>query len=174
MGKGGVSFEERQMRSQPWWDKRERTLSRWSYKSQKYRNKLTVFGEQNGLLCAKSLQSGPTLFVTLRTVACQAPLSMESSRQEYWSGLLCSPPGDLPNSGIKPAFLTSPALAGFFTTTLEVSTKWDQIGEQGLDHVKAFNTEKGHGFYSKYTDKPCRILSKGITMVSFIFRKDHF
>ena len=45
--------------------------------------------------------------VTLGTVAQQAPLSMGLSRQEYWSGLLCSPPGDLPNSGI---YLASPAL----------------------------------------------------------------
>ena len=35
-------------------------------------------------------------------VARQAPLSMEFSRQEYWSGLLFPPPGDLPNPGIKP------------------------------------------------------------------------
>ena len=41
------------------------------------------------------------------TVARQAPLSMEFSRQEYWSGLPCPPPGDLPNPGIKPM---SPAL----------------------------------------------------------------
>ena len=42
------------------------------------------------------------LFVTLWTVARQAPLSMGFSRQEYWSGLPCCPPGDLPNPGIKP------------------------------------------------------------------------
>ena len=42
------------------------------------------------------------LFVTLWTVACQAPLSMEFFRQEYWSGLPFSAPGDLPDSGIKP------------------------------------------------------------------------
>jgi len=47
------------------------------------------------------------LFVTPWTVACQAPLSMRYSRQEYWSGLTFSSPGDLPNPGIKPA---SPAL----------------------------------------------------------------
>ena len=41
------------------------------------------------------------------TVACQAPLSMGFSRQEYWSGLPCPSPGDLPDPGIKPA---SPAL----------------------------------------------------------------
>jgi len=45
-------------------------------------------------------------------VACKAPLSMGLSRQEYWSGLLCSPPGGLPDGGIKPASLAFPALAG--------------------------------------------------------------
>ena len=43
----------------------------------------------------------------METGACQAPLSMGFSRQEYWSGLPCPPPGDLPNPGIE---LTSPAL----------------------------------------------------------------
>ena len=51
------------------------------------------------------------------TVAHQAPVSMGLSRQEYWSGLLCPPPGDLPNSGIEPVSLTSPALAGGFFPT---------------------------------------------------------
>ena len=41
------------------------------------------------------------------TIACQAPLSMDFSRQEYWSGLPCSSPGDLPDPEIKP---WSPAL----------------------------------------------------------------
>ena len=36
------------------------------------------------------------------TVACQAPLSIGFSRQEYWSGLPCPPPGDIPNPGMKP------------------------------------------------------------------------
>ena len=52
--------------------------------------------------------------VTLWTVACQAPLSMEFSRQEYWSGLPFPNPEDLPDPGIKPASLTSPILAGNF------------------------------------------------------------
>ena len=58
------------------------------------------------------------LFVTLWTIAHQAPLSMGFPRQEYWSGLLFLSPGDLPDlPGIKPMSLTSPALAvGFFTT----------------------------------------------------------
>ena len=56
-------------------------------------------------------------FVILWTVACQAPLSMEFSRQEYWSGLPCPPTGDLPNPGIKSTSLTTPAVAdGFFAT----------------------------------------------------------
>ena len=59
------------------------------------------------------------LFVTLSTVACQAPLSMGFSRQEYWSGLPFPPSGDLPDSGIEPATLKSPTLAGgFFTTSV--------------------------------------------------------
>ena len=56
-------------------------------------------------------------FVTPRTVAHQAPLSMEFSRQEYWSGLPFPPPGALSNPGIEPVSLVSPALvSGFFTT----------------------------------------------------------
>ena len=63
-------------------------------------------------VCSQLL-SPVQLFATPWTVACQAPLSMGFSRQEYWSGLLF-PPGDLPSPGIEPA---SPALAdGFFTT----------------------------------------------------------
>ena len=50
------------------------------------------------------------------TVACQAPLPMELSRQEYWSGMSFSPPGDLPNPGIEPESLASHALAGEFFT----------------------------------------------------------
>ena len=51
--------------------------------------------------------SGVPLFATPWTAAHQAPLSMEFSRQEYWSGLPCPPPGDLPNPGAEPR---SPAL----------------------------------------------------------------
>ena len=46
----------------------------------------------------------------------QAPLSMEFSRQEYWSRLPFPTPGDLPDPGIKPASLVPPALAGGFFT----------------------------------------------------------
>ena len=64
------------------------------------------------------------LFVNRWTIALQAPLSMGFSRQEYWNGLLCPPPGNLPEPGI-PMSLMSPALAnGFFTT----STTWEAPG----------------------------------------------
>ena len=51
-------------------------------------------------------------FATPRTVVCQAPLSMGFSKQEYWSELPFSPPGDLTDPGIEPASLMFPALAG--------------------------------------------------------------
>ena len=52
------------------------------------------------------------LFSPPWTVACQAPPPMEFFRQEYWSGLPFPPPGDLPDPGVKPTSLVSPALAG--------------------------------------------------------------
>ena len=67
-------------------------------------------------------------------------LSMGFSRQEYWSGLPCHLPGDLPDPGIKPASLMFPALAGGFFTT---NTTWE--GQQsivrdksGRDYFKAY------------------------------------
>ena len=68
-------------------------------------------------LCMLSRYSRVCLFATPWTLARQAPLLMGFSRQEYWSGLPCPPPGDLPDPGIEPASLTSPALAGGFFTT---------------------------------------------------------
>ena len=62
------------------------------------------------------------LFVILWTVAHQAPLFMEFSRQEYWSELLCPPPRNLPDPGIKLMFLKSPALAVRFFTS---NTTWE-------------------------------------------------
>ena len=67
--------------------------------------------------CVLNHFSPVRLFVTPRTVAHRAPLSMGFSRQEYWSGLPCPPPGDLPHPGIKPTSLLSPALAGGLFTT---------------------------------------------------------
>ena len=69
-------------------------------------------------VCVLSCFSYVRLFATLWTVAFKVSLSMGFSRQEYWSGLPNPPPEDLPDPGIEPASLTSPALAdGFFTTS---------------------------------------------------------
>ena len=67
-------------------------------------------------VCMLSRFSHVQLFATLWTVAHQAPLSKGFSRQEYWSGLPCPSPRDLPNPGIEPESFKSPALGGFFTT----------------------------------------------------------
>ena len=64
------------------------------------------------------------LFATLWIIAHQSPLSTGFSRQEYWSGLLCAPPADLPNPGIKLCLLTSLALADRFFTT---SVTWEAL-----------------------------------------------
>ena len=71
--------------------------------------------------CMLSPFSPVWLFATLWTVACQAPLSLGFSRQEYWSGLPCSSPGDLLSPGIKPEFPGAPAfqMSFFFFLTTE-------------------------------------------------------
>ena len=76
----------------------------------------------NNSVCMLSHFNHVQLFATPWTIALQAPLSMQFSRQEYWSGLPFPPPGDLPNPGIKPVSPTSPALAGEFFTT---SSTWE-------------------------------------------------
>ena len=57
--------------------------------------------------CVQSL-SPVGLFATLWTVACQVPLSMEFSRQKYWSGLPFPPLGDLSDQGSNPCLLCLP------------------------------------------------------------------
>ena len=57
------------------------------------------------------------LFATPWSVACEAPLFMEFSRQEHWRGLLFPTPGDLPNPELGPLSPESPALAGRLFTT---------------------------------------------------------
>ena len=64
------------------------------------------------LLFSHSVMSNSS--VIPRTVACQAPLSMGFSRQEYWSGVPFASPGDLPDPGME---LASPALEGRFLIT---------------------------------------------------------
>ena len=68
-------------------------------------------------VCVLSRFSYIRLCATPWTVVRQAPLYMEFSRQEYWSGLPFPPPGDLPNPGTELSSLISPALSGRFFTT---------------------------------------------------------
>ena len=72
--------------------------------------------------CVLSHFSRVHLFEMLWTTAHQAPLSMGFSRQEQWSGLLCPPPGDLPDSGVELESLMAPALVGRLFTT---SATWE-------------------------------------------------
>ena len=64
------------------------------------------------------------LFVTPWTGAHQAPLSMEFSRQEYWSGVPCPPPGDLPDSGIETLSSCVSSVASESLTTSPPGKPW--------------------------------------------------
>ena len=75
-------------------------------------------------MCVLSHFSSVWLFATLWIVACQAQF-IRFSRQEYWNGLPYPVPGDLPDPGIKPVSLTSPALSDRFFTT---SITWEAHG----------------------------------------------
>ena len=79
-------------------------------------SRLTLSDPMDCLLIeAVCMLSCAQVFAAPWTVACQDPLSVGFCRQEYWSGLTCSIPGDLPNSGTAPTSPVSPALArGFF------------------------------------------------------------
>ena len=91
----------------------------------KWDNKVTIFKNTVYILCmcVCALCHAP-LFVTPWTVAHQAPLPMGISTQEYWSGLPCPPPEDLPHLGLEPRSFASPALlVGFFITR----TTWEAL-----------------------------------------------
>ena len=75
-------------------------------------------------------------FVTPWTVALQSPLTMGFSRQEYWNGLPCAPPGDLPDLVIETESLMSLASVGRFFTT---SATWE-----ALSIVKNRSINKGN------------------------------
>ena len=71
------------------------------------------------------------LLAALWTITHQTPLSMEFSRQEYWSGLSGPPSGNLPDLGIEPMSLMSPSLAGrFFTTNATQEALGQTKGEE--------------------------------------------
>ena len=92
---------------------------------------LSVFTWSSLYTCVcMRVQSWPPLCCPM-DCTCQAPLSMEFSRQEYWSGLLLPTPGDLPDPGMKPTTLASPTLTkGVFTTDVTweaLSVSWPLI-----------------------------------------------
>ena len=78
------------------------------------------------------------LFATLWTVAHQASLSLGFSRQEYWNRLPCPPPGDLPDPGVEPMSLMSPALQA---DSLLLSHHRSQI-KQRLEIFRGKNDER--------------------------------
>ena len=84
---------------------------------------------------AKSIQSCPILCDPM-DCSPQAPLSMGFSRLEYFSELLCPPPGDLPNPETEPISLTSPALADEVFTT---SATWEAHLSSMLSHFSYFD-----------------------------------
>ena len=78
------------------------------------------------------------LFVTLWTLSCHASLSMGFSRQEFYNGWPHPPPGALPNPGIEPVSLMSPAVAGRFFT----SATWE-AHIHACTHLPSISTEVG-------------------------------
>ena len=86
------------------------------------------------LLCSRQVMSNS--FVTPRTVALQAPLSMGFPRQEYWSVLPFPSPGDLPNPGIDPMY---PALAGRLPVSQQGSPS-SACAVKSLSRVRLFVT----------------------------------
>ena len=91
-----------------------------SFNSIQYWIKIKEFFKTS-LQCVQSRFSHVRPFATLWTIAHQAPLYMGFSRQEYWSGLSCPPPGNLPTEVSNQCLLCLPALAGRFFTTSATS-----------------------------------------------------
>ena len=136
-------------------------------------------------VCALSHFSCVQIFVTSCTLARQAPLSMGFSRQEHWSGFLCPPPGDLPDPGIEPMSLMSPALA-FQLLLLEVISSCNSVDfivlilmKKGLksrettynDNLKFYiitsHFLKAIHFYSRIVDLQCWVgIAQGFSYTS--------
>ena len=98
-----------------WLDGHELGQTPWDGKGQRGLAGCSTWGHKesdttwwlNNNKCVLSRFSCVRLFATLWTIAHHAPLSVGLSRQEYWSGLPCPPPGDLPNLGTEPTSLMS-------------------------------------------------------------------
>ena len=128
--------------------------------------RLPLGNQAQGFMCVlntKSL-SGVRIFVNLGTIVQQAPLSMGFPRQIYWGGLPCPPPGDLPDPGIEPTSLLSPALAGkFFTTSTTWGAQyWYTFVKGRVKMVKGREAWSAavHGWGHKESDKTERLNNK--------------
>ena len=99
---------------------------------------------------AKSLQSG--LLATSWTTACQAPLSTGFSRQKYWSGFPCPPPGDFPDPAIK---LGSPASPAFQAGSLPRSHQGRLICYVGRGNSHSSLADVPHQRSCTTTTKGC-------------------
>ena len=90
-------------------------------------------------LCAQLLNH-VHLFVALWTVVHQAPLSMKFSRQEYWSGLSFSTPGDISDPGIEPTSAPPALTDAFFTTVPPGQPHRRDITQHNKGHIlQTFN-----------------------------------
>ena len=98
-------------------------------------------------VCMLSGFSCVQLFVTLWTVACQAPLSMGFSRQEYWSGFPCPPPRHLSDPGVKLTSLMFPAWASRFFT---ISATWEAPSPVLLTYIFHLLNLKSNLNFSHY------------------------
>ena len=119
--------------------------------------------------------------MTSWTVACQAPLSMGFSRQEYLSGLSFPSLGNLLNPGIEPTFLMFPTLAARFFTTGATWETWEHAWEYGFwkflgegePQWVLYHTHSSSHYGQSWDLLYSRNLGsqlKGITFLSCIFR----
>ena len=99
------------------------------------------------------------LFATPWAVVHQAPLSMEFSRQEYWSGLPFPPPGDFPDLRTDPTSLVSPALAGRFFTT---SAIWEAPPWHSVQFSCSVVSDSLRPHESQHVRPPCPSPSPGV------------
>ena len=101
--------------------------------------------------------------MTPGTIAHQAPLSMGFPRQEYWSGLLFPPPGDLLDPGINPM---SPALAGGFFTS-------EQPEKPLLSYINTLNVINNTKYYRHRNSKMSDLLIK-VSALLFLMGSHNF
>ena len=102
------------------------------------------------------------LFATPRIVAHQSPLSMGFSRQDYWSGLLCTTPRDFPDQGIEPASLMFPALAGRFFTTRATWEAQIQYQLTSFQFSRSVMSDSLQPHESQHARPPCPSPAPGV------------